>query len=51
MGAAGRAAQECECVSERQRIQPSPARGLLEDVMTVWQFGEREGLGEGGRVG
>lgn len=44
MGAAGRAAQGCGCVSERQRIEPSreAARGLLEDVMTERRFGERE---------
>lgn len=28
-----------------------PAWGLLQDVMTVWQFGECDGLGEAGRVG
>lgn len=40
----------CEWKAEDPAVT-EPAQGLLEDVMTVWQFGEREGLGEGGRVG
>lgn len=42
--AAGRAAQGCGCVSERQRIEPSreTAPGPSEDVMTERQFGGRE---------